>query len=54
MGGKFTERCVRKIGELDIPKEKLYLIDRENLTGYDENAVSSKNDTTFVIQAEGQ
>ena len=54
MGGKFTERCVRKIGELDIPKEKLYLIDRENLTGYDENSISWKDDTTFVIQADRQ
>lgn len=50
--GKFTERCVRKIGVLDIPKKKLYLIDRENLTSYDENAISWKDDTTFVIQAD--
>ena len=52
--GKFTERCVRKIGVLDIPKKKLYLIDRENLTDYDENAISWKDDTTFVIQADRQ
>ena len=45
---------MRKIGELDIPKKKLYLIDRENLTGYDENAISWKDDTTFVIQADRQ
>ena len=53
-GGKFTERCVRKIGVLDIPKKKLYLIDRENLTSYDESAISWKDDTTFVIRADRQ
>lgn len=52
--GKFTERCVRKIDVLDIPKKKLYLIDRENFTDYDENAISWKDDTTFVIQADRQ
>ena len=35
----FREVC-EKIGVLDIPKKKLYLIDRENLTSYDENAIS--------------
>lgn len=53
-GGKFTERCVRKIGVLDIPKKELYLIDRENLTSYDESAISWKDDTTFVIRADRQ
>lgn len=53
-GGKFTERCVRKIGVLDIPKKKLYLIDRENLTSYDESAISWRDNTTFVIQADRQ
>lgn len=53
-GGKFTERCVKKIGVLDITKKKLYLIDRENLTSYDESAISWKDDTTFVIRADRQ
>lgn len=53
-GGQFTERCVRKIGVLDIPKKKLYLIDRENLTSYDESALSWKDDMTFVIRADRQ
>ena len=53
-GGQFTERCVRKIGVLDIPKKKLYLIDRENLTSYDESAISWKDDMTFVIRADRQ
>ena len=48
----FSENLQRKIGVLDIPKKKLYLIDRENLTSYDENVISWKDDTTFVIQAD--
>lgn len=52
LSARFSENGIRKIGILDVPERKLYLLERKNLTQSEESSVHWLTEDTFVIESD--
>lgn len=49
---RFSENGIRKLGILDVPERKLYLLERKNLTQSEESSVHWLTEDTFAIESD--
>ena len=52
LSARFSENGIRKLGILDVPERKLYLLERKNLTQSEESSVHWLTEDTFAIESD--
>ena len=52
LSARFSENGIPKLGILDVPERKLYLLERKNLTQSEESSVHWLTEDTFAIESD--